>query len=51
MVFLTDIRENTWQTNSRLPAGLAAGAHRARLRTIRSGWSNQEEFVLTSQPG
>ena len=51
VVFLTDIRENTWQTNSRLPAGLAAGPHRARLRTIRSGWSNQEEFVLTSQPG
>jgi hypothetical protein len=51
VVFLTDIRENTWQTNSRLPAGLAAGPHRARLRTIRSGWSNQAEFVLTSQPG
>jgi tRNA (mo5U34)-methyltransferase len=46
VVFLTDIRENTWQTNSRLPVVLAAGSHRARLRTIRSGWSNPEEFVL-----
>jgi hypothetical protein len=51
VAFLTDIRENTWQTNSRLPAGLEPGPHHARLRTLRSGWSNQEEFVLTSPPG
>ena len=51
VAFLTDLRENTWQTNSRLPANLTPGPHRARLRTIRSGWSNAEEFVLTSPPG
>ncbi len=51
VVFLTDLRENTWQTNSRLPANLTPGPHRARLRTVRSDWSNQEEFVLTSPPG
>ena len=51
VAFLTDIRENTWQTNSRLPANLTPGPHRVRLRTIRSGWSNQQEFVLTSPPG
>jgi hypothetical protein len=50
VAFLTDIRENTWQTNSRLPAGLKPGPHHARLRTVRSPWSNQVEFVLTSPP-
>jgi hypothetical protein len=48
VLFLTDLREGAWQTNSRLPAHLTPGAHRVRLRTVRSAWSNQQEFVLTS---
>ncbi len=47
-LFLTDLRGGAWQTNSRLPANLAQGAHRVRVRSIRSPWSNAEEFVLTS---
>jgi tRNA (mo5U34)-methyltransferase len=46
VLFLTDLRAGAWQTNSRLPATLAPGTHRVRLRTIRSAWSNAEEFVL-----
>ena len=48
VLFLTDLRGGAWQTNSRLPATLAAGSHAVRVRTIRSGWSNLEEFRLDS---
>jgi tRNA (mo5U34)-methyltransferase len=48
-LFLTDLRGGAWQINSRLPAGLAQGTHTVRVRTVRSGWSNEEEFLLTSQ--
>ncbi|MFB3778329.1 MAG: DUF1698 domain-containing protein [Bryobacteraceae bacterium] len=50
MLFLTDLRGGAWQTNSRLPANLAPGAHRVRVRTARSRWSNAEEFQLISPP-
>jgi len=46
MLFLTDLRGGAWQTNSRLPANLPPGAHRVRVRTVRSPWSNAEEFTL-----
>jgi hypothetical protein len=49
VLFLTDLRGGAWQTNSRLPAQLEPGTHKVRVRTIRSGWSNEEEFLLTSQ--
>jgi hypothetical protein len=48
VLFLTDLRGGAWQTNSRLPAALETGAHRVRVRTIRSGWSNAEELAVTS---
>jgi tRNA (mo5U34)-methyltransferase len=46
VLFLTDLRGGAWQTNSRLPATLSPGPHSVRLRTIRSGWSNAEQFTL-----
>ena len=46
-LFLTDLREGAWQTNSRLPTNLAPGSHRVRVRTVRSPWSNVEEFELS----
>jgi len=46
VLFLTDLGGGAWQTNSRLPADLAPGRHRVRLRTIRSRWSNEAEFRL-----
>jgi tRNA (mo5U34)-methyltransferase len=48
VLFLTDLREGAWQTNSRLPANLTTGPHCVRLRTVHSAWSNPQEFVLTS---
>jgi len=51
VLFLTDLRGGAWQTNSRLPATLEPGAHRVRLRTIRSGWSNAGEFVRATGGG
>ena len=46
VLFLTDLRDGAWQTNSRLPEGLKPGTHNVRVRTLRSGWSRVEEFVL-----
>ncbi len=43
VLFLTDLGDGCWQTNSRFPRGLASGAHRVRLRTVRSGFSNATE--------
>jgi len=40
VLFLTDLGEGCWQTNSRLPADIAAGTHRVRVRTLRSPFSN-----------
>jgi tRNA (mo5U34)-methyltransferase len=51
LLFLTDLREGAWQTNSRLPAALAPGPRRVRVRTIRSAWSNAEEFTLQAEDG
>ncbi len=48
ILFLTDLRAGAWQTNSKLPVSLVPGAHRVRVRTIRSAWSNQEECLLES---
>ena len=39
VLFLTDLGDGCWQTNSKFPRGLASGAHRVRLRTVRSGFS------------
>ncbi len=43
VLFLTDLGNGCWQTNSRFPRGLASGAHRVRLRTVRSGFSSETE--------
>jgi len=40
-VFLGDVGAGRWQINSRLPAGLAPGQHRVRVRTARSGFSGE----------
>jgi hypothetical protein len=44
VLFLTDMGDGKWQTNSRLPAGLQAGTHRVRLRTPRSPFSGEAEI-------
>ena len=44
VLFLTDIGDGRWQTNSRLPADLPPGPHRARVRTARSPFSNEVEI-------
>ena len=43
VLFLTDLGDGGWQTNSRFPQGLASGAHRVRLRTVRSSFSSATE--------
>jgi hypothetical protein len=44
VLFLTDVGDGRWQTNSRLPADLKPGPHRLRVRTARSPFSNEEEI-------
>jgi tRNA (mo5U34)-methyltransferase len=44
LLFLTDLGGGCWQANSRLPVGLAAGAHRVRVRTIHSDFSDAGEI-------
>lgn len=44
VLFLTDIGDGRWQTNSRLPAHLQPGPHRVRVRTARSPFSNEVEI-------
>ena len=39
LLFLTDLGDDRWQANARLPNGLAAGVHRVRVRTSRSPFS------------
>ena len=51
ILFLTDLGAGAWQTNSRLPAGLAAGAHLVRVRTLDSGPSNSAEIVFQPSEG
>lgn len=46
VLFLTDLGDGCWQTNSRFPQGLASGAHRVRLRTVRSGFSSETEVFV-----
>ena len=44
VLFLTDVGEGRWQTNSRLPADLEPGAHRLRVRTAHSPFSGEQEI-------
>ncbi len=46
VVFLCDLGGGAWQTNSRIPRGLSPCAHRVRVRTIRSPFSNEMEFSV-----
>jgi len=46
VLFLTGLGGGCWQTNSRLPAGLAPGAHRVRVRTLRSPFSAPAEILF-----
>jgi tRNA (mo5U34)-methyltransferase len=46
VLFLTDLANGCWQTNSRLPAGLSAGPHRVRLRTSRSAFSQPARILF-----
>ena len=44
VLFLTDIGEGRWQTNSRLPAEARPGPHQVRVRTARSEFGNEVEI-------
>jgi hypothetical protein len=44
VLFLTDVGEGRWQTNSRLPSGLVAGIHQLRVRTGRSSFGEDVEI-------
>jgi tRNA (mo5U34)-methyltransferase len=46
VLFLSDLGEGAWQTNSRLPAGLTPGPHRIRVRTASSGFSNEVQILF-----
>ncbi|MGA2135961.1 MAG: DUF1698 domain-containing protein [Bryobacteraceae bacterium] len=50
VLFLTDLGDGNWQTNSRLPDGLPPGAHRVRVRTVRSPFSESQTIRLESDP-
>jgi tRNA (mo5U34)-methyltransferase len=44
VLFLTDVGNNRWQTNSRLPDQLSPGTHQVRVRTARSPFSGEVEI-------
>jgi tRNA (mo5U34)-methyltransferase len=44
VLFLTDVGDGRWQTNSRLPADLKPGRHRLRVRTAGSWFSHEVEI-------
>jgi hypothetical protein len=46
VLFLTDLGDGCWQTNSKLPRDPAPGAHRVRLRTVRSAFSHGAEIIF-----
>ena len=49
VLFLTDLGDGCWQTNSRVPAGLQAGACQVRVRTAHSGFSNPGEILFVPE--
>jgi hypothetical protein len=44
VLFLTDMGDGKWQTNSRLPGNLQPGTHRVRLRTAHGPFSAEVEI-------
>jgi tRNA (mo5U34)-methyltransferase len=46
VLFLTDLGDGCWQTNSRLPAGIPTGPHDVRLRTPHSPFSDPKLIRL-----
>lgn len=46
VLFLCNLGGGAWQTNSKIPARLTPGPHRVRVRTVRSPFSNEAEFLL-----
>jgi hypothetical protein len=48
VIFLTDLGDGCWQTNSRLPAGIPTGPHDVRLRTPHSPFSDPK--IIRLQP-
>ncbi len=44
VLFLTDVGDGRWQTNSRLPSEISPGTHRVRVRTTRSPLSGEIEI-------
>lgn len=50
IAFLTDLGDGQWQANISVSAGLIAGTHTLRLRTLNSHWSETSEFVFRRTP-
>jgi hypothetical protein len=44
VLFLTDVGDGRWQTNSRLPGDLRTGKHRLQVRTARSPFSREVQI-------
>src|SRR5579864_9427286 len=44
VLFLTDIGDGRWQTNSRMPGDIQPGVHQVRVRTARSSFGNEVEI-------
>jgi tRNA (mo5U34)-methyltransferase len=49
VLVLANLRAGEWQANLRLPPGLAAGPHEARIRTARSPHSNTFHIVVQAR--
>jgi len=50
LLFLTDLGNGDWQTNSRLRANLLSGVHAVRLRTTSSPYSAEAKILFTQDP-
>jgi tRNA (mo5U34)-methyltransferase len=46
VLVLVNLRAQEWQANLRVPPGLSVGAHKVRLRTANSGYSNTFQIVM-----
>jgi len=51
VLFLTNLGNGCWQTNSRLPAGIQPGPHRVRVRTLHSPFSDPHSIRLEPESG
>jgi tRNA (mo5U34)-methyltransferase len=46
---VTRLSATEWQVNAKLPRNIGAGSHSARVRTLRSGYSESGNFIFQPQ--